>query len=204
VSGLFIVFEGGEGAGKSTQALLLYRRLLKEGHPALLTHEPGGTPLGEAARRWLKGRSGHGPEVELLLFVAARAQLVRNVIRPALDAGKVVVCDRYAASTIAYQGYGRGMDVEVVRRVNDVATGGLWPDLTVFLDVPPEAGLARKSNQSAPDSFESEALEFHRRLRRGFLAQAEEQPGRWLVLDGTFPKRRLAARIWRRVSALLK
>lgn len=201
--GLFIAFEGGEGSGKSTQARLLYRRLLREGYRAILTHEPGGTLLGESVRRWLKRTPGKSPEVELLLFVAARAHLVREVLRPALAAGKVVVCDRYAASTIAYQGYGRGLDLDVVRRVNDLATGGLWPDLTAFLDVPPEAGLMRKSNVAPPDAFEREALEFHRRLREGFLAQARQEPTRWLVLDGTLPVRELARRVWARVAPLL-
>ncbi len=200
--GALIVFEGGEGAGKSTQARVLYRRLSREGYSAVLVREPGGTPLGEAVRRWLKTRPGLTPLTELLLFASARAQLVQRVISPALVADRVVVCDRFTASTVAYQGYGRGLDLDLIHRLNETATNGLSPDLTVFLDVLVEEGLARKKDRSR-DTFESEAADFHRRVREGYLDLASEEPEGWLVADGTQRKNALAGQIWARVQPLL-
>ena len=200
--GTFVVFEGGDGSGKSTQARILAVRLSSEGYQVVLTHEPGGTALGEAIRRWLKTRTGLDPLAELLLFTAARAQLVEKVIAPALDSQQIVVCDRFTASAVAYQGYGRGLDLGLINRLNEVATRGHRPDLTAFLDMPVEAGLARKKG-SSKDTFESEAVEFHCRVRDGYLAQATREPEGWLVVDGTVGKSTLAAQIWARLQPLL-
>ena len=200
---LFIVFEGGEGCGKSTQARALHRHLLQEGQRAILTREPGGTGLGERVRRHLKRPGGTpiSPLAELFLIEAARAQLVNEVISPALQAGQAVICDRYTPSTLAYQGHGRGLDLETIRAVNGTATGGLSPDIIVLLDIPVEAGLGRKKGR-AGDRFESESLAFHRRVRRGYLEMARADPGRWLMVDGRRPRQAIRGTIWERVSAL--
>ena len=200
--GTFIVFEGGEGAGKTTQARSLFRRLSRDGYQVVLTREPGGTDLGETIRRWLKGRSGLTPATELLLFVVARAQHVEEVISPALSSGQIVVCDRYTASTVAYQGHGRGMDPELIARLNQAATRGVSPDLTVYLDMPVEAGLARM--RGPRDIFESETVRFHQRVREGYLALAAPDPDGWLVMDGSEKRADLAARIWERIQPLLR
>ena len=164
--------------------------------------EPGGSALGETVRRWLKTRPGLTPLTELFLFSAARAQLVEEVIAPALADEGILVCDRFTASTLAYQGYGRGLALDLIRRLNQAATRGIQPDLTVFLEVPIEAGLARKAGE-ARDNFESEALEFHRRVREGYLALASREPESWLVLDGTGERDVLARRIWDRAGSIL-
>jgi dTMP kinase len=202
---LFITFEGGEGCGKSVQARVLYRRLKQLAIPALMTREPGGTLIGQKLRRWLKWTrdSGVSPLSELLLFNAARSQLVSEVLKPNLDKGKTVICDRYADSTTAYQSYGRGLAREMVIAINNAATGGLTPDLTVLLDISPEAGLARKSSQRQ-DRFEQEAIAFHRRVREGYLRLAEAEPRRFLVIDATKDKEEIAAIIWQRVSQILR
>jgi dTMP kinase len=201
---MFITFEGGEGSGKSYQAKVLYRRLQKMDIPAVLTHEPGGTPFGGRLGHWLKwSQQGEiSPLVELMMFNASRTQLVTSVINPALVRGEVVICDRYADSTTAYQGYGRGLDLATVQKINEIASGGLKPGLTLLLDAPPEVGLARKRDRK-PDRFEQEKLVFHNEVRRGYLALAEAEPGRWMVLDGTLPRTRLSQLIWQRVARLL-
>jgi dTMP kinase len=200
---LFITFEGGEGSGKSFQAKALYRRLMKMDMPAILTHEPGGTPFGGRLGRWLKWslKEEISPLVELMMFNASRAQLVANVINPALERGKVVVCDRYADSTTAYQGYGRGIDLATVQKINEIATGGLKPGLTILLDAPPEIGLARKRDRKH-DRFEQEKLVFHTKVRKGYLTLAEAEPGRWLVLDAAQPRTALSQLIWQEVARL--
>lgn len=200
--GLFIVFEGVEGSGKSTQARALRQRLASAGISVLSTHEPGGTPTGEQVRQWLKGQHPITPLAELFLFSAARALLVEQVVRPALQAGQTVLCDRYIYSTLAYQGYGRGLDMEAIHQVNRLATCGLLPDLVVLLDLPPDAGLARKSSR-ALDRFEQEQQDFHRRVRQGYLELSRQEPGRWLVLDASRPREAVAAAIWKRVSGML-
>lgn len=201
---LFITFEGGEGCGKSVQSRALYRRLLRLSIPALLIHEPGGTPLGEKIRRLLKqGKADISPLAELLLFNASRSQLVASVIRPSLKQGKVVICDRFADSTVAYQGYGRGLDLQVVKETNRIATQGLTPDLTILLDVPVEAGLSRKRGKNH-DRFEREDIAFHQRVRDGFLKLAAKEPERFLVVNATQPKKKIAEIIWQRVSKLLQ
>ncbi len=204
----FIVFEGGEGAGKSTQARLLARHLSREGYRVVSTREPGGTGLGEAARRWLKTRPGLTPLAEILLISAARAQHVKEAISPALNSGQIVVCDRFTASSVAYQGYGRGLELELIHGLNKASTGGLEPDLTLFMEIPVKIGLARKKGGQGDvcerDVFESEAVEFHERVRAGYLAMASEHPDRWRVVDGTLEKRDLARQIWTGVKALLR
>ena len=201
--GLFITFEGGEGCGKSTQSRLLLKKLQQENVPAVLTHEPGGTSLGNEVRTVLKREKGSSisPQAELFLFAASRAQLVAEVIRPALEDGKVVICDRFTYSTLVYQGYGRGLDLTAIEIVNNMATQGLKPDLVIFLDISPEQGLARK--RSLKDRFELEDLSFHRRVREGYLKIAAAEPDRWLVIDASLPKGKIAEIIWDSVSPLV-
>jgi dTMP kinase len=201
---LFITFEGGEGCGKSVQAKALYRRLSDLVIPTLLTHEPGGTALGKRLARCLKWSQGTGisPLAELMLFNASRAQLTDDVIRPALAKGKNVICDRYADSTTVYQGFGRELDLEMVTAINNAATKGLKPDLTVLLDISAEVGLARKGTKKQ-DRFEQEDIAFHQRVRDGYLRLAADDPERWLVVDGSQSKRKIGQIIWQRVSRLL-
>ncbi len=201
--GLFITFEGGEGCGKSTQSRLLLKKLEQQNVPVVLTHEPGGTALGNELRRALKRRWGSfiSPQAELFLLAASRAQLVAEVIRPALEEGKVVLCDRFTHSTMVYQGYGRGLDFTAIKMVNNMATRYLNPDLIIFLDISPEQGLARK--QSLKDRFELEDLSFHQRVREGYLKMAAAEPDRWLVIDASLPKGKIAEIIWDRVNQLL-
>jgi dTMP kinase len=199
---LFITFEGGEGCGKSTQARALFRKLSRLGYPVLLIKEPGGTPLGQGLARWLKNAAATiDPVSELFLFAAARARLVSQVIGPALGKGEIVISDRFADSTAAYQGYGRGLDLSFVNAVNHAATGGLRPDLIILLDMEVEAGLGRK--RSKQDRFEQEEIAFHRRVREGYLKLAAADPGRWLVVDGTLPQKEVQKVIWERVKQLL-
>lgn len=201
---LFITFEGGEGCGKSVQSRALYRRLSQLAIPVILTYEPGGTPLGKKLSRWLKWTQDAdiSPLTELLMFNASRSQLVTEVIQPSLKEGKIVICNRYADSTIAYQSYGRGLDLEVVRAINNTATQGVKPDLTVLLDMPAEAGLARKRAKKQ-DRFEGEDITFHHRVRQGYLKLAASEPKRWLIIDGTQSKEKIAELIWQRVSKLV-
>ena len=200
---LFITFEGGEGSGKSVQARALYRRLSQLAIPALLTQEPGGTPLGKKIARWLKWeKTAISPLSELLLFNASRAELVAEVIQPSLENGKIVICDRYADSTAAYQSYGRGLDLKTVKSINHTATQGLEPDLTLLLDMPAETGLARKRVQKQ-DRFEREALAFHQRVRESYLKMAANDPKRWLVVDASQPRAKVTEIIWDKVKQLL-
>lgn len=201
---LFITFEGGEGGGKSVQAKALYRKLSRTAVPVLLTHEPGGTSFGRRIGRWLKWAKDTdiSPLTELMLFNAARAQSVAEVINPALKSGKVVISDRYADSTTVYQGHGRGLDLGMVKSVNKAATQGLTPDLTVLLDAPVETCFARKG-ESRLDRFEQEAIAFHNRVREGYLKLASEEPQRWLVVDASQSKAKITGIIWQKVSLLL-
>lgn len=201
---LFITFEGGEGSGKSLQARALYRRLSQLAVPALLTYEPGGTPLGKKLGHWLKWAQDTdiSPLTELLLFNASRAQLVIEVIQPSLESGNIVISDRYADSTTAYQSYGRGLDLSMVKATNNAATQGLKPDLTVLLDMPVEEGLARKRFKRQ-DRFEQEDIAFHKRVRAGYLTLAANDPERWLVVDAAQSKVKIEQIIWQRVSQLL-
>jgi dTMP kinase len=201
---LFITFEGGEGCGKSVQAKALFRRLLQLAIPVLLTHEPGGTPFGKKLGRWLKWAQDAdiSPLTELMLFNASRAQLVAEVIQPNLKSGKVVISDRYADSTTVYQGYGRGLELAMVKATNNAATQGLKPGLTILLDIPVEEGLARKRAKKQ-DRFEQETLAFHNRVREGYLKLAADEPERWLVVDARQSKEKIADIIWQRVSQLI-
>ena len=203
--GVFVTLEGGEHAGKSTQHEALLRLVRDAGREAVACREPGGTALGERLRDALFATKPEepppSPETELLTFNAARAQLVRQVIRPALDRGAVVICDRFADSTVAYQQHGRGMDATLVASAIAVATGGLTPDLTILLDVDPAEVARRVSKQT--DYLEREALDFHRRVRRGFLELAAAEPARWLVLDGSKPEMQITHAAWGRLQGLL-
>ncbi len=201
--GFFISFEGCEGCGKSTQAKLLAANLQQRGYSTTLTHEPGGTSLGEELRCCLKrAREGAiSPEAELLLFAAARAQLTLDVILPALEKNRIVICDRYSDSTVAYQGYGRGLDLDTIAAVNLTATRGLSPDVVVLLDMDPSGALARK--RLPRDRFEHEGLEFHQRVRDGYLKLAQAEPARWLVLDASNPPSISAQSVYQRVATLL-
>ena len=198
----FLVFEGIDGAGKTTQASILLDTLIRKGCDALLTREPGGTPVGEAVAHWLRTHPDRSDLAELFLFCAARAEHVAQVIRPALDQGRIVVCDRYVASTLAYQGYGRGLDLELIRQVNSQATMELQPSLTILLDVPVVTAESRKGTANL-DTFESERSPFRQRVREGYLAMAAEAPAVWLVVDGTLPEETVATKVWERVQALI-
>jgi dTMP kinase len=184
---LFITLEGPDGGGKSTQAKELAAHLRREGVDVLLTREPGGTPIGDQIRGILMSLDNAGmiPRAEFLLFSASRAQLVHQVIRPHLDKGGVVVCDRFYDSSLAYQGYGHGLDRETLRTVTAFATGGLKPDLTLLLDLPVESGLGRRREAGHWNRLDDYDLEFHRRLRDGYQRMAGEEPERWVVIDAT-------------------
>jgi len=197
---LLITFEGGEGCGKSTQARALLRNIHASGVPVILTQEPGGTPLGREVRRWLKSEVKSDPMAELLLFNASRVQLVNNVIRPALREGKVVICDRFYHSTIAYQGYGRGLDLGLINNINNIATAGLEPALIIFLDTDVGQALSRKRHK---DRFELEDFVFHQRVKQGYLEMSKADPNLWMVIDGSLSKNAIEKIIWDKVVGLL-
>ncbi|TDE86246.1 dTMP kinase [Deinococcus sp. S9] len=203
--GLFVTFEGPEGAGKSTQLARLAQRLAETGRPPVTTREPGGTPLGMRVREVLLDPAlTIDPLPEFLLYSASRAQLVRDVIRPALATGQVVLCDRYADSSLAYQGSGRGLDPAFLAALTGEVTGSLQPDLTILLDLDPALGLARAASRGQPDRLERADLTFHRRVRHGFLDLAAQEPERFLVLDAARDPDSLAADIWRAVQERLR
>ena len=220
-NGLFIVFEGGEGSGKSTQAERLYQGLTEARQPALLVREPGTTPLGLYLRDYLKSKQSLTPQSELLLFEAARAQLVADLIRPSLEQGTTVIADRFTASTIAYQGYGRRLSREVIQYLNGYVAEGLTPNVTFLLDIDPEVGLHRVGKPQLqlalePDTlveagradveghrrFEDQPLAFHNRVRRGYLELAEGNPN-WHILEARLTENELAEQIWSAVEPLL-
>jgi dTMP kinase len=203
--GLFITLEGCEGCGKSTQSRSLQRRLAALSLPVTLVHEPGGTGLGKRVAYLLKWAKNVpiSPRAELLLFNASRANLVDQVIGPALAQGHMVICDRFTDSTIAYQGHGRGLDLNTVKSVCHTATGGLRPDLTVLLDVPVEEGLRRKAARGEHDRFEQTDVSFHSRVQTAYRNMAAEEPWRWLIIEGTLPRNEIRQSIWDRVSQLL-
>lgn len=200
--GFFITFEGIEGCGKSTQLARLAELLQGSGHRVRTTREPGGCPIADAVRRILLDSANHAMDCrsELLLYAAARAQHVAEVIRPALAAGEIVLCDRFSDATLAYQGYGRGLALALIEDLNRIATDGLVPDLTLLLDFPVETGLARarsrNSDRSGPDEgrFEEESLAFHDRVRAGYLTLARNQD-RFRVIDATGSMGEVAGRI---------
>ena len=200
MTGCFIAFEGGEGAGKSTQEGLLAQALTERGHTVVRTREPGGTPAGEAIRHVLLSPEFEGldPRAEALLFAAARGEHVARVIRPALERGEVIICDRYIDSSVAYQGFGRELGPKRVRDLSLWATHELLPDLTVVLDVDPQVGLARFAER---DRLEAEPLDYHRTVRAAFLTLAEAEPDRYLVLDARADVEGIAAAILDRALA---
>ncbi len=225
--GLFVTFEGGEGAGKSTQVAMLRDRLESAGRRVINLREPGGTPLGEELRRLLLNSTNIATRTELLLFLAARSELVQKVIKPALEDGIDVICDRFIDSTAAYQGHGRRLDLDLIATLNSAVIDGCRPDLTVLLDIDPDAGLARAAEGASGDaieghwqrglSFESQAGEagklgkrvggrdkaFHRRVHKGYLALARAEPERWLVLDAFLSVEELSQKLWSRTQELL-
>ncbi len=210
MKGKLITFEGVEGGGKSTQAVMLTQKLRSLGYEVLTTREPGGTPTGEIIRDILQNdKSGEpiSPATEALLFCASRAQLCHYVLGPALERGAWVVLDRFTDSTLAYQGYGRGFDVEALRQMNDFATGPVKPALTFLINIPVELGLSRVLSRSngARDRIEREPIEFHHRLHAGYLEIAKREPDRIVVIDGEKKQFDVADEIWKVVeSRLLK
>ncbi len=194
---LLLAFEGGEACGKTTQSALLADRLC-----GVLTREPGGTAMGERVRDLLLDTASGAidPRAEVMLLAAARAQHVAEVVAPALAAGRHVVTDRYSHSSLAYQGYGRGLPLDDVRHLSDWATGGLWPDAVILLDLPPEVAEARRGH---PDRFEAEGRAFHRRVEEGFRALAAADPVHWRVVDGSGSVDEVAARVWASVAGLV-
>jgi dTMP kinase len=201
---LFITFEGPEGSGKTTQLKLLAEWLRQRGKDVLATREPGGTAISEAIRGILLDptHTEMQPEAEILLFSAARAQIVAQVIRPHLQGGGIVLCDRYADSTLAYQGYGRGLDLDTLRTITAFATGGLAPDSTIYLDIAIEEGLRRKVPQEW-NRLEAQALAFHQRVREGYLEMAASEPDRWLSVDAFQPIADIQAAIRERIEVLI-
>ena len=206
MAGFFLTFEGVEGGGKTTQARLLAEALRERGHTVLITREPGGTEVGRVLRRLVLEPAGAplAAEAELLLLLADRAQHVRDVILPGLRADAVVISDRFVDSTIAYQGYGRGISLDLLHRLNSFASRACLPDFTVLLDVSIEVGLRRASQSrgaSEVDRFEAQTHDFHQRVRQGFLAVAREHPGRVCVIDAAQPVDRIHQQI---VSTVLE
>jgi dTMP kinase len=196
----FITLEGIEGSGKST---LLPRLAAALGPDALATQEPGGTAIGRSVRALLLDPANHGmtARAELLLYFADRAQHVAEVVRPALALGRVVLCDRYVDSTLAYQGYGRGLPLDAIRAVAEVATGGLTPDLTLLLDVDVETGLARAGRRGAHDRLEAESVAFHERVRVGYQELARSEPRRWRIVDARGDHDGVYERVWATLQA---
>ncbi len=209
--GLFITLEGIEGSGKSTQIIMLSHHLREGGCPVVVTREPGGTMIGDQARKILLDPANTllVPRAELLLYAAARAQHLEELILPALQSGKVVLCDRFSDATLAYQGYGRGLDVELIRELDRITTNGIRPDLTLLLDIEAAAGLGRARGRNRRDGLESEArfenetLAFHERVRAGYRALATQEPGRYRVVDASPPPDEIQARLRRIVDEKL-
>ena len=184
---MFITLEGPEGSGKSTQIKRLAKRLDAIGYPVITTREPGGTPIGDQIRQVLvrmENKELH-PRTEILLFLAARAQLVEQLIKPALQDGKIILCDRYGDSTLAYQGYGHGLDLEKLRQMLDFATDHLKPDLTILLDLDVKMGLMRKKAEDEWNRLDAYEVLFHERVRQGYLNLAHEEPERWRIVDAS-------------------
>jgi len=205
--GLFITFEGTEGAGKSTQIRLLAGRIQAAARKVRLLREPGGTPIGEEIRHTLQHSAQNAamtPEAELLLINASRAQLVREIIRPALDAGEVVLCDRFYHSSLAYQGYGRQLDLARVREIIDFAVGDTRPQLTLMLHVPLAISEQRRKNRPTRDRFEESGRAFFERVERGFRALAEADPARIKWIDATQPIPAVTEELWRHIQPLLE
>ena len=219
--GWFIALEGGEGAGKSTQAQMLADRLRSEGHQAILVHEPGTTALGHHLREYLKSKQPIGAQAELLLFEASRAQMMAEIVGPSLKAGVSVIADRFAASSIAYQGYGRNIGEQPVRELNDFATQGLYPDLNVLLDIAPGAGLGRtrapqltleaaagteepaRQDAAGTRRFEDLPGRFHQRVRRGYLEMVQKDPAHWSVVNAEESLDEVHEAIWKAIGEIM-
>lgn len=202
--GFFITFEGIEGCGKSTQVRLLSGILKEGGDSFVVTREPGGTPIGTKIREILLNpdNTGMAPEAELLLYAADRAQHVREVIKPALDSGKVVICDRFTDATMAYQGIGRGLDMALIHELNRIASLGIRPDMTLLLDCPAETGIERafdrnsKNGHARDDRFEREAMAFHKKVRDGYLGIAKAEPDRVKIIDASQDVETVSKAVW--------
>ena len=201
--GTLVTLEGGEGSGKSSQANALATLMREHDYEVTITREPAGTKLGEIVKGIFQRGVTVTPGAELLLFEAARAQHVQEVIRPALERGNVILCDRYTDSTLAYQGYGRGLSLDHLRAVNHIATGGLPPHFTILLDLPPEIGLARKNHEPLGDSIGKESLEFHQRVRAGYLELAQREPKRMVVVDASLPEDQVTQATWQHLQRFL-
>lgn len=188
---MFITFEGPDGSGKTTQITLLAEHLAGQGYVLLATREPGGTSIGEQIRAVLHDRANQEmhPHTEFLLYSASRAQHVAQLIRPALASGQIVLCDRFYDSSLAYQGYGRGLDLDALRRITAFATGGLRPDLTVYVDIDPRTGLSRRQHDGSAEwnRLDAQALAFHERVREGYRQLISAEPERWVSVDGDRP-----------------
>jgi len=195
---MFITFEGVEGSGKTTQALRLAEKLEERGFRTLVTREPGGAAISEQIRAIVLDNKNDGmdPMAEALLYVASRAQFVSEVVRPALAEGIVVICDRYADSTLAYQGYGRGLDVGTLEMLNAIATGGLMPDITFLLDLPASEGLRRRHKEGNANRLDNAGDAFHERVQNGYHELAAADPRRWRVIDAGAAPSVVAAEVW--------
>ncbi len=212
MQGMFITFEGIEGSGKSTQIVMLANHLSAQGRLVTLTREPGGTAIGDQVRKILLDpeNTALDPRAELLLYAAGRAQHLAELIAPELSEGKIVLCDRFSDATLAYQGYGRGLDRAMIRSLDRIVTNGLRPDLTVLLDIDAEAGLERargrnkRSGLEAEARFENEKLAFHQRVREGYLELAREEPGRFRVIDALPEPETIQGRLRKIVDDALK
>jgi len=209
---LFITFEGIEGCGKTTQIKRLAWRLEERGVKLISTLEPGGTRIGQDIRKvLLDSKNSHlAPLAELILYAADRAQHIEEVIKPALDQGKWVLCDRFFDATVAYQGSGRGLDMSLIKTLNDLVTKGIRPDLTLLLDCPPETGIERAvkriniNGEAGQDRFEREKMEFHKRVREGYLEIARSEQRRFAIIDATLSEDRVEEEIFRVVSPFIK
>ena len=205
--GLFITFEGTDGAGKTTQIGRLTADLRQAGYEVCLTREPGGTPISEQIREMLLNpdHSEMAATTELLLYAASRAQHVSEVIKPALEAGQIVISSRFADATVVYQGYGRGLDLETINRLNRIATDGVTPDVTIVLDLPVEVGLQRVQNsRGGLDRLEREKIEFHRRLREGYQTIARQEPQRLKIIDAQVSPEQVYGQIQEAIQPLLE
>ena len=204
MSGKFITLEGAEGSGKSTQAALILEYLKSKKLPVVLLREPGGVKISESIRKLLLDvkSAGMGDECETLLYMAARAQMVKEVLEPQLQAGKIILCDRFLDSTIAYQGYGNGIDIKTIEQLGLFATKGIAPDLTVLFDIAPEKGLSRAGDKK--DRIESRSLEYHSRVRHGYLELARQYPARIKLIHVDAAKEEIFERVKAHLDALLK
>lgn len=209
--GIFITFEGGEGCGKSTAIEHISGKLKGEGISHLITMEPGGTKAGKKIRKILLSPDSRGmsPETELLLYCASRSEHVREVIKPALQSGQIVICDRFDDATIAYQGYGRGLKISEVKNINDFACDNLKPDLTILFDINPEEGLKRAAARNDRDGkwdegrFEKEKMQFHEKVRKGYLRIAENEKRRVKVIDASVKLSEMLSSVWREIEMFL-